>query len=66
MKNAAPWFASPIKGKYHAIRGYAVARGYGKDREEVMTFMVAADRTVEAAYENATDLATLLNISPIN
>ena len=57
------YFVSPLKGKFHAVKGYAVVRGYGKAREEAIRFEVTADRPVEAAFEAATDTATLLNNS---
>ncbi len=57
------WTVSPIKAKFHAVKGYAVVQGYGKDRKEAIRFEVTAERTPEMAYEAASDTAKLLNIA---
>lgn len=57
---------SPIKGKYHQIKAYAVveiASDYTKTTKH--TFAVGADFTPENAYEAASDLASLLNSAPV-
>ena len=57
---------SPIKGKFHQIKGYAVveiAKDYSKTVKH--TFMVDAGFPVETAYETAADLATLMNAAPV-
>lgn len=53
---------SPIKGKSHFIKGYAVVQIAADYTNTVKhKFLTEAGFTVEAAYEAATDLATLLN-----
>jgi hypothetical protein len=57
---------SPIKGKYHFIKGYTVvkiANDYTKTVEH--TFQVDADFSIDDAYAAAADLAALMNSAPV-